>query len=65
MVSRSRIRAVGASAPNALNSWLPDLGSNQGPADQQPTAELQPFNRLAQNSFRKVRQKRPGKGLKP
>ena len=34
-VPRSAIRSVGASAPNAMNSRLPDLGSNQGPADQQ------------------------------
>ena len=29
--SRSAIRSVGASAPNELNYWLPDLGSNQEP----------------------------------
>ena len=32
-VSRSAIESVGPSAPNVLNSWLPDLGANQGPAD--------------------------------
>jgi hypothetical protein len=30
---RSAIEIVGASAPDDLNSWLPDQGSNPGPAD--------------------------------
>jgi hypothetical protein len=28
-----QLQSVGPSGPNVLNSWLPDLGSNQGPAD--------------------------------
>jgi hypothetical protein len=31
--SRSANESVGPSGPNVLKSWLPDLGSNQGPAD--------------------------------
>jgi hypothetical protein len=31
--SRSAISSVDADAPNFLNSWLPDQGSNLGPAD--------------------------------
>ena len=34
------------------NSWLPDLGSNQGPADEQTTADLHIFRYLGQIPFR-------------
>jgi hypothetical protein len=48
--SRSAIRSVGASAPNVLNCWLHDLGSNQGPA------ELRVFSHLGRIPYRNFRE---------
>jgi hypothetical protein len=47
---------VRASAPDALNSWLPDQGSNLGHADYLATVELRVFRHSGHLSFRNFRE---------